>query len=1726
MKLRAPAFTRLLTGVAVAMGLVLVPAGSASAVYPSLTCTQNAVYALQSGTGVVVKVNSTTGASTATANAEFGSGNWNALAMKSAGTEVWAYDRDDNKVKVARTDHTSETYSVPKNSLGGSVVAGAINPANGIYYYASGGSTWTVFAFNTLTKTAIGQVATISGTGLGGNGDFAFDAAGNLFVVSSNDAGSGSIARVNGALPTTEGGTALGLSVLASTPSGNGTYHSMAFDSSGLIVVGTSTPKIIRVNPTSGAVVDSSGMGFAFVDLASCASPSTALIQVDLPDGRHTAGDQFTVTLTGNGLTSGNSGTTTGSDAGLQGETAEKAGPAVVLPGQSYTVTQSAAGTTSLANYATTWRCVDASGATLASGTGQTGTVTVPSAGGSTVTCTFTNSPLRPAIELTKTAGALNDVDGNGADAGDTIAYGFKVTNTGNIPLSTWSVHDPRLSGTNPNVTCPAGALAVGASGTCTGRTYTLTQADVDAGSVANTATASGTGSNGVAVSDTDSTATPVAAFPALLLDKTAAPLNDVDGNGPDAGDTVTYSFKVTNTGNVTLNPVTVNDPVFTGSSPTIQCPSGALAPGQSLTCTARSYTLVQSDVDGGKRDNTATATGTAPSGVKVTSVDTTSTALARTATIDLVKTASAINDTDGNGADAGDTVTYGFSVRNTGNTTLDPVTVHDPLLSGSSPNITCPTGALAPGATLTCTSRTYTLTQADVDNGSRTNTATATATPPGGGTVSDGASTTTPIPAGPALVLDKTAGAVADLDGNGADAGDTVTYGFSVRNTGTVTLNPVTVHDSKLSGAAPNITCPAAPLAPGATVACTSRSYTLTQADVDSGRLDNTATATGTAPGGAKVTSIDSTSTTLVATPSLLLDKTVSAIQDVDGNGADAGDTVTYGFSVRNTGTVTLNPVTVHDPLLGGTAPSVTCPTGALAPGTTVACSSATYTLTQADVDAGRRDNSATASGTAPGGAKVTSTDSTTTTIAAVADVRLVKTASAVQDVDGNGPDAGDTITYAFSVENTGTVRLSSVSVHDPLLSGAAPNVTCPSGPLDPNDSLTCTGRTYTLTQADVDRGRVENRATVTGSAPGGATVTDEDATTTPVTGTPALELTKTASSIQDVDGNGVDAGDRIEFGFTVRNTGTVVLAGLRVVDPLFADPEITCPSGNLAAGASVTCSSRSYELTLADLDRGSVDNTATATAASPSGVAVSDSDSTTTGVQAAPQGADLSIAKSVDVTSAAPGSTVTYTLTVRNDGPGSAQDVRVTDALPAGTTYVSATAPCAMGQASGTVTCDLGTLDAGETRTVTIKVTVDPLPSGDTTHQHQLDHTKVESHLSAFDDDTKTVSAQCPAGYLATDGSVRVDHVDDGTGTLADAVVLASGVTADGRGWTGTVRNDATGQVQAKVNVVCMTEQTSSGEDHAHPVVVSAPVTASQALPAGRTSVDVTCAPGTWAIAPSFSFTSGDGVVGTRRVAPETWRFTIDADAPAAVDLAVSCLAGSLGTAAGHAHDLVLREITGHVDVPAGQVVEVRLTCDGDEKGIVAWTDLAPGLVGLGTDPQPVTRVYRFLNPTGSTLGADYGLLCVDIRTAGGTGAATGGTITNTAHVSTTSADATAVDNSASASFTVNATGVTAAPRVAVVAHGARTQMVVALQSAAKGRASITLRTVGKAAGLRSGTVLAKDSTSLRKGRVQVELVATGKAGKAVRSGKVKSAELVIVVGGQRVVIQVSLR
>jgi uncharacterized repeat protein (TIGR01451 family) len=87
--------------------------------------------------------------------------------------------------------------------------------------------------------------------------------------------------------------------------------------------------------------------------------------------------------------------------------------------------------------------------------------------------------------------------------AGKVVTYSFKVSNTGTLPLSNVVVTDP-LAGLSP-VSCPASTLAIGASMTCTA-TYTTTSADVNRGSVTNTATATGTDPSGVTVGPSTST--------------------------------------------------------------------------------------------------------------------------------------------------------------------------------------------------------------------------------------------------------------------------------------------------------------------------------------------------------------------------------------------------------------------------------------------------------------------------------------------------------------------------------------------------------------------------------------------------------------------------------------------------------------------------------------------------------------------------------------------------------------------------------------------------------------------------------------------------------------------------------------------------------------------------------------------------------------------------------------------------------------------------------------------------------------------------------------------------------------------------------------------------------------------------------------------------------------------------------------------------------------------
>jgi len=195
---------------------------------------------------------------------------------------------------------------------------------------------------------------------------------------------------------------------------------------------------------------------------------------------------------------------------------------------------------------------------------------------------------------------------------------------------------------------------------------------------------------------------------------------------------------------------------------------------------------------------------------------------------------------------------------------------------------------------------------------------------------------------------------------------GQQVTYSFDVTNTGTDRLNPVVVSDP-LPGLSA-IVCPATSLAPAAAMTCTA-TYTITEADVAAGILTNTATVTGTPPQGRPASASDSV--TLHGRPGIAV---VKSATPSDLGSFKVGQLVTYSFLVTNTGTAPLKQITVSDPLPGLSA--VACPAAGLVPGAAMTCT-ATYTITAADVAAGKLDNTVTATGTPPTGPPVSSSDS-----------------------------------------------------------------------------------------------------------------------------------------------------------------------------------------------------------------------------------------------------------------------------------------------------------------------------------------------------------------------------------------------------------------------------------------------------------------------------------------------------------------------------------------------------------------------------------------------------------------------------------------------------------------------------------------------------------------------------------------------------------------------------
>jgi uncharacterized repeat protein (TIGR01451 family) len=254
-------------------------------------------------------------------------------------------------------------------------------------------------------------------------------------------------------------------------------------------------------------------------------------------------------------------------------------------------------------------------------------------------------------------------------------------------------------------------------------------------------------------------------------------------------------------------------------------------------------------------------------------------------------------------------------------------------------------------------------------------------------------------------------------------------------------------------------------------------------------------------------------------------------------------------------------------------------------------------------------------------------------------------------------------------------------------------------------------------------------------------------------------LAITKSASP------SPYTPGQDMTYTVEVTNGGPGTANGLNVSDPLPAplsgagftwtctatsgsscEPSGTgnisdAPSGSYPGPSLVPGGKLTYTVTgtVPGSTQGTLTNTATVTP--PTGTQDPDCTPTCsamTNTPSVPQ-SDLELSKSANPTISDPGEPVIYTLTATNNGPDAEPDANLTDTLPSGVTYVSDDGSCNT-VSLPQITCDLGPIANGATRTVHITVQANMGAADSTQHNtasvsgQNLD-TKPENNEAAAD-------------------------------------------------------------------------------------------------------------------------------------------------------------------------------------------------------------------------------------------------------------------------------------------------------------------------------------------------------------------------------------------------------
>lgn len=684
----------------------------------------------------------------------------------------------------------------------------------------------------------------------------------------------------------------------------------------------------------------------------------------------------------------------------------------------------------------------------------------------------------------------------------------------------------------------------------------------------------------------------------ALSITQQVATPVDVDRSGTvDAGDTVGRTYTVTNTGTRTVTGIGVTDAL---ASTAISCASTILAAGASTTCTpATGYPITAADAAAGVVVSRAVATGTDSQGTAVSSAPSTaSTAVSQSAasaalTGFLAKT----TDANRNGIiDTGDSLTTYYIAANDGPL---PVTGATVSVTGAR-TVSCTPSTIAPGGLAECGQSVHKVTAAETKAGTSIASATLKAVDPAGAAVTDTTSTsarTGRITAG--LRLSASVLMTTDRNSSGlVDAGDTITYTFGVRNASATAVKSVAVTSRTLS--AKPITCTTGTIKAGGSATCRTVTHTITSAEVATGAVTATITASAKASNGRTVASpaVTTRTVTTAPTPRLIL----------TGSAAASGSAgLRWTYRVANVGNVPVTAVAVSGSAAGSSVSA--CGSGALKPGAVRTCTSAIHTVTAAETTAGSVAQSATASALPPAGGSlglVTSPVATTSTRVATSGpgLQLTQTAAAPVDVNADGlVDAGDTVTYTLAVRNTGDVGVSGLTINAPALSSSA--IPCARTWVAAGRTVACATVVRTITAADVTAGFLQSRATAA-------------AVVVTATGTSAVSSDPSTASVATVAARGVVAlsqtakrsGASTIWVVSVANAGNVTLTGLAIAD---ADARTyRCATTILKPGAVTTCTSTAQWPTSVDRAAGFLSHTAVARAYLPSGAATPAASST----------------------------------------------------------------------------------------------------------------------------------------------------------------------------------------------------------------------------------------------------------------------------------------------------------------------------------------------------------------------------------------------------------------------------------------------------------------------------------------------------------------------------------